>query len=490
MIRTGADYLRGLRDGREVWLAGHRVPDVLAEPALAGVAHSVAQLYDLQHDPALQDVLVDQEDGQLVPVSLAAPRDAHALRRRGAAFRATAEATFGLLGRSPDFVNTAVTAFASADAFFASVDPRFGRNIRAFHAQCRASDLFLSHATINPPADRGRSSNDQDDPYIHLRIVRETSEGVVVRGAKLIGTLVPIADEIVVFPLPKYHPGDEAYTVAFSIPVGTPGVRIVCREPFVSDPGRRVSNPLGAYDEMDATCIFDDVTVPWDRVFFYGDVDAANRLYDVTTARHHTGQHGIVRGAAKAELLVGIAIALAEMSGTNAFLHVQEMLGEVLGSLELAKAGVLAAEANAAPSAWGTHTPAIEPIMALRYHFPKLTARMIEVIQILGGGSLLGTPAEEDLRSELWPAIEPFFRGRGVSGEERVRLLKLAWDATGSAFGQRQMQYERYHSGDPVRLAAAQYFGYDTTSLLDGVGRALNPRPVLAAAEKRVEMAE
>jgi 4-hydroxyphenylacetate 3-monooxygenase/anthranilate 3-monooxygenase (FAD)/4-hydroxyphenylacetate 3-monooxygenase len=101
---------------------------------------------------------------------------------------------------------------------------------------------------------------------------------------------------------------------------------------------------------------------------------------------------------------------------------------------------------------------------------------MIEVIQLLGGGSLLSTPAEEDLRSELWPGIERYFRGaHGVSAEQRVRLLKLAWDATGSAFGQRQMQYERYHSGDPVRLAAAQYTGYDTAPLLRTVQRAMHP---------------
>ncbi|MFI5888290.1 4-hydroxyphenylacetate 3-hydroxylase family protein [Streptomyces sp. NPDC051554] len=478
-VRTGAEYLKGLSDGREVWLAGRRVHDVLDEPILASAAHTVARLYDLQHDPEFRGHLVYEGDGEVYPISLAAPRSPLDLKTRGRAFHATASATFGLLGRSPDFVNTLVTAFSSAHEFFSRTDPRFGRNIKAFHADCRERDPFLSHATINPPLNRARTSSEQDDPFVHLRIVREVSEGLVVRGAKLIGTLVPVADEIVVFPLPKYAKGDDSYTVAFSIPVSTPGLRIVCREPLVADPTRHLSTPLAPYDEIDATCIFDDVVVPWDRVFFHGDVDAANRLYDVTTARHHTGQHGIVRGAVKAELLTGIAVAVAEMSGTNAFLHVQEMLGELLGSLELAKAGILAAEVDAHMSEWGTLTPAIAPIMALRYHFPKMASRMIEVIHTIGGGSLLSTPAEEDLRSELWPSIERFFRGAdGVSAEHRIRLLKLAWDATGSAFGQRQMQYERYHSGDPVRLAAAQYSGYDTSPLLETVNRALHPATV------------
>ncbi|ANZ39728.1 4-hydroxyphenylacetate 3-monooxygenase [Lentzea guizhouensis] len=476
-IRTGVDYLAGLRDGREVWLGGRRVDDALTEPVLGSTARTVARLYDLQHDPELRDVLTCSRDGEAQPLSLVVPRNGDELRRRGTAFNVAAQATFGLLGRSPDFVNTAVTAFGSAASFFAGVDPRFGRNIRDFHAECVRTDRFLAHATINPPLHRGRSSSEQDDPFVHLKIVRRKSDGIIVRGAKLIGTLVPIADEIVVFPLPKYAPGDDDYTAAFAIPIATPGLRIVCREPLVN-PERLVSNPLAPYEEIDATCVFDDVFVPWERVFFHGDVDLANRLYDATTARHHTGHHGIVRGVAKAELLAGIAIALAEMSGTRTFLHVQEMLGDVLGSLELARAGVLAAEAGASMSPWDSWTPAVEPIMALRYHFPRMCARMIEVIQLLGGGSLLSTPSEEDLRSELWPGIERFFRaGDGTSAESRVRLLKLAWDATGSSFGQRQMQYERYHSGDPVRLAAAQYLGYDTSGLLETVNRALHPVP-------------
>jgi 4-hydroxyphenylacetate 3-monooxygenase oxygenase component len=475
-IRAGADYLAGLRDGREVWLGGRRVSDVLSEPRLACTAHTVARLYDLQHDADLQDILTCQDGGERHPRSLAVPRDREALRRRAAAFEATADATFGLLGRSPDFMNTAVTAFASAADFFGEFNPQWGRNIVAFHSRCLEQDTFISHAAINPPLDRARSAAKQDDRFVPLRIVRATGDGLLVRGAKLIGTLVPIADELMVFPLPGYRPGDEPYTAAFAIPVATPGLRIVCREPLIADPYRQLSNPLSQYEEMDATCIFDDVLVPWERVFFHGDVDAANRLYNATTALHNTGHHGIIRGTRKATLLAGIAVSVAEMSGSNSFLHVQEMLGEIIGFLELSKGGVLAAEHGAWRSRWGTLTPAIAPILALRYHFPRMCSRMIEVIQTLGGGSLLSTPAEEDIRGELWPSIERFFRGAaGVSAEHRIRLLKLAWDATGSGFGQRQMQYERYHAGDPVRLAAIQYASYDTDALTATADRALPP---------------
>jgi 4-hydroxyphenylacetate 3-monooxygenase/anthranilate 3-monooxygenase (FAD)/4-hydroxyphenylacetate 3-monooxygenase len=477
-IRTGPQFVAGLRDNRQVWLGGERVADVTKHPVLAGPIASLAALYDLQHDPQHTDLLtqVDEALGERVPRALISPASRQDLVQRRLASKAGADATLGLMGRSPDFLNVAVAAFASAAEYFGQVNPAFPENIRAYHEHCRRGDLFLAHATINPQTDRSKSSAEQRDETAHMRIVGKTNEGLVISGAKMIGTLVPAADELVVFPLPRYMPGDEPYTAAFAIPVATEGLRIVCREPFGSIAGRDpFDHPLARFDEMDATVIFEDVVVPWHRVFFHGDVDLANSLYDATTARHHTGHQGITRGVSKMELLVGIAISLAESSGTNGFLHVQEMLGEAIGFLELARGGVLLAEERGSLSRWGTYTPDIAPIQALRYHFPRMCARIVEVIQICGGGSMLATPTLADLDAADQPCVERFFSSAGMSsGRDRIQLLKLAWDASGDSFGQRQMLYERYHSGDPVRLAAQQYQAYPAAPLREAVARALD----------------
>lgn len=477
-LRTGSQFVAGLRDNRQVWLGGERVADVTKNPVLAGPIASLAALYDLQHDPRHTDVLTQMDEalGERVPRSLMSPSSRQELVQRRLAGKATADATLGLMGRSPDFLNVAVAAFASAAEYFGQEKPAFAENIRRYHEDCRRGDLFLAHATINPQTDRSKSSSEQTNSTAHMRILGETSEGLVISGAKMIGTLVPAADELVVFPLPRYMPGDEPYTAAFAIPIATAGLRIVCREPFGSITGREAfDHPLARFDEMDATVIFDEVVVPWHRVFFHGSVELANSLYDATTARHHTGHQGITRGVAKAELLTGIAICLAESTGTNGFLHVQEMLGELIGLLELARGGVLLAEERGSVSRWGTFTPDVAPIQALRYHFPRMCARMVEVIQILGGGSLLATPTLADLEADDEPNVERFFSSVGIpAGRERIHLLKLAWDASGDAFGQRQLLYERYHSGDPVRLAAGQYLGYPAESLREAVARALD----------------
>ena len=121
----------------------------------------------------------------------------------------------------------------------------------------------------------------------------------------------------------------------------------------------------------------------------------------------------------------------------------------------------------------GTLRPALEPLQALRYHIPRFYERMVAVTQVLGAGALLANPSEADLGCAIGDDIRRYYRGADVAAEARIRLSKLAWDATGTQFGQRQLQYERYYAGDPVRLGASIYLMQDHASLLAMVDRAL-----------------
>lgn len=467
-VRSGRQYLEAIRSPREVWLHGRRVDDVTVHPAFVGCVKTVANLYDLQQEPRWSDTLTYEcpEAGGRAAITYRIPVNQEHLAARRHAIELWAKTTFGMFGRSPDFFNSAIAAFAAASEYFTEIDPRFGANVRSFYQYARSRDLFLTRATIAPQVDRSRSSAAQEDPYSNLRVVRETDSGLIVRGAKMISTNAPIADELLVFPLPGLKSGDEPYALSFCIPISTPGLRLICREPFLQDSQSRFDHPVSSrLEEIDATCIFDDVLVPWERLFFYGDISKANVLYGETMARNHAGHQAMIRSLVKSELLVGIAIELAEASGTSAFLHVQQMLGEVIGDLEIIRALVQRTESEAVMSRWGNLCPAIEPIQAFRCSFPRMNARVVEVIQLLGGGSLLSTPTEQDLGSPISGDIARYFRGTGVSASDRLALLKLAWDVTGTAFGQRQLLYERYHAGDPVRIAASQYSCFDKTSL-------------------------
>jgi 4-hydroxyphenylacetate 3-monooxygenase oxygenase component len=385
-----------------------------------------------------------------------------------------ADASFGLLGRSPDFLNTALMAWTENADFFGQRGAQFADNVRTYYRYCRERDIFQTHAIVNPQTDRSKSSEQHEDKFAHLGVVEETKDGLIVRGAKMLATHGPTADEILVYPQPGIRDGDERYVLAFGIPAGAKGLTFICREPFDDGTQSAWDHPLGArFEEPDAVCVFDDVLIPWDRVFLYGDVKMGNAMFAQASIRNNTGHQTAIRGLAKCQFIVGIAIALTRAIKSDVFIHVQEQLGEMLGYLQMIESAILAAEQKCEPTGRGAVRPAWAPLQALRYHLPKWYERMVSVTQTLAAGGLLISPTEADLRSAVGPDIARYYKGAGVGAEERIRLFKLAWDATGTQFGQRMLHYERYYAGDPVRVGAAYYLDHDVDPLLAMVKRAL-----------------
>jgi 4-hydroxyphenylacetate 3-monooxygenase oxygenase component len=474
-VRSGQEFIDGLRAApREVWAAGRKVADVTADPMFARPVRSIAELYDLQVSPAHREVMTVREDGGEYGASFLIPRVQADLETRRLSMKVWAEAMFGMVGRSPDYLNTTLMTWAEGADFFGQRGPQFADNVRNYYRLCRDKDLFCTHAIVNPQTDRSKGSHQQGDEYAHLGVVEETKDGLIVRGAKMLATHGPTADELLVYPQPGNREGEEKYMLAFGIPCATKGLKFICREPF--DDGRQSlwDHPLGArFEEPDAVCVFDDVLVPWDRVFLYGDVKMGNDLFKQASIRNHTGHQTAVRGLAKCQLMTGIVIALTRTVKSDGFLHVQEQLGELLGYLQMIEGAIVLAEQKAEPTGRGAIRPAYAPLQALRYHLPKWYERMVQVTQTLAAGGLLISPMEADLRSAVGPDIARYYKGAGVEAEARIRLYKLAWDATGTQFGQRMLQYERYYAGDPVRLAASYYNDSDVAPLLDLVKRAL-----------------
>ena len=290
--RTGAEFTAGLRDQREVWLGNERVEDVTTHPAFRAAVESIAQLYDMQHDPAYRDTLCypSPTSGKPVGLSFLIPRTRDDLVRRRAMSKVWADATCGMMGRSADFLNAMLTAWAAKADYFARQSPECRERVLDYYEHCRENDLFLTHTLVDPQVDRSRNRAEQDDPHQCLGIVDETAEGLVIRGAKMIATAAPFADEILAWPFPPtLTAAESAYAIVFIIPVASPGLKILCRESFTR-PGAVEDHPLSArFDEMDAVAVFDDVVVPWPRVFLHKDVN----LGRPDVHRHpHSGMDG------------------------------------------------------------------------------------------------------------------------------------------------------------------------------------------------------
>src|SRR5215472_4851222 len=290
--RTGAAYLQGLRArNTEVWLGHERIRDVTTHPALRRCARSVAHLYDMQYDPVLRDEMtyISPTSGQRVGLSFITPQSLEDLQRRSRMMLQWARYSGGMLGRSPDYLNVSLMAAAAAAEFYGQNDPRFADNARNYYTYVRENDLCLTHTLVNPQANRALTATGHPSAEIAARIVKETDKGIVIRGARILATLGPLSDEIMVFPstVLKAAADTASFAFAFAIPCDTPGLKFICREGF--DYGYpHFDHPLGSrFEEMDAIVVFDDVVVPWERVFLKADPFLCNQLFAATNAVVH-----------------------------------------------------------------------------------------------------------------------------------------------------------------------------------------------------------
>jgi len=458
--RTGAEYIQGLQDQeREIWLRGERIKDVTTHPGLANGVRAIASLYDLQHDPALRDEMtyVSPTSRARVGLSFVIPRTKQELERRGAMMLRWARTTCGMMGRSPDFMNVTFAAWAAAGDYFARGRPQFGQNMRRYYEYISEHDLTLTHSLINLQRSRTVSGMFNLEAGTALQVVRETDAGIVVHGARILATLGPLADEIAVYS-PRVAPHTETHSpfaLNFAIPCGTPGLKFLCRESF--DLGRsHFEHPLGSrFEEMDCVVFFDDVLVPWERVFLLGDVDLLNGTATATHSMTHTAHQGAAKNIAKCEFVLGLALLMTKTLGNAHLPHSEERLGELMLYTELMKACMRAAEADAQLDEWGVMCPAALPAESTRNLFMTAYPRMVEILQLLGSSSFMITPSEADFSGPLAPQIEQYLATDTATARDRVKLFRLAWDVAGSAFGSRQVLYERFFASDPLTRARA-----------------------------------
>jgi 4-hydroxyphenylacetate 3-monooxygenase len=453
-------YIERLKQKRCVYLNGALIEDVSKESMFEGAVKKIVEYYDLQQKEPEVFTFSDSE-GQH-SISLMLPKSRSDLKKKRIAYKRIADLSFGMLGRTPDFINAALTAMmANAHILGIGEYANYSRNAVNYYNYCKLNNLFVGHGAVNPQIDRSKALGQQDGTHAGVKVIAWNSDGIVVSGAKMIVTLAPIADELLIFNMPGLREGDEDYAIAFALPLIAKGVRLLCRKALIKEQYTDFDHPIAnKFDEIDAYLILDQVDIPWEKVFVFRDVKKSNEFYDKTKARNHTGHQGIIRGLAKAELLTGVAIELANKIGSATFLNVQEQLGELTSSIELVRGAILLSEDDADIDDNGIYNPSIQAIQAIRYYFPKWYQRMVTIIQSLAAGSMLAVPHSGDFTNDNANFIGTALKSPLMSAEYRCVLLNLAWDLSGDAFGQRQLVYEIYHAGDPARIAAGHFFNY------------------------------
>jgi aromatic ring hydroxylase len=443
-IRRGEQYLDSLRDGRRVWLQGESV-DVTEHPRLAGCARSVAAVYDLQHDPAHQELLtmISPATGQRVSLAYLLPHSVEDLTRQRKMYEFLVRRAGGVAARLPQHLATVVLGLHDSRDIFGQENPAFAENVTRYFEHCRENDLSIATIFNDPFHHRSHPESKQE----YLRVVERRPDGIVVRGAKGVGTQAPYANEILCLtqPRPNLQPDEVMY---FAVPVNSQGIQLICRESLTSpNPEDHPLNPR--WDEMDAMVLFDDVFIPWNRVFYLRQSQPEDPgLY----ARLFQGAMGIgpwyvlVRLAVKAEVLLGICAAMAEYLGTSKQPHVQIALADAIIYMETMRAFIHAAEMNPVRSQSGLTLPNWTPAQAGRIFSIEGYPQMLQLMRELCGSGILMSPSQADMNNpEVGQQIRRYFVGENERTQEMFRMLKLVWEYACDSFGSRQLLFEMFN---------------------------------------------
>ncbi len=447
---TGDEYLESLRDGRELWIYGEKVQDITTHPAFRNSVRMVARLYDALHNPKTKHIITSPTDtgsGGYTHSFFKASRNAEEQIAARNAIAAWQRIVYGWMGRSPDYKAAFLATLGGNSGFYAPYE----ENARAWYKQAQENVLFLNHAIVNPPVDRNKPPDEVADVYV--RVVKETDAGIVLNGAKVVatGSAFTHANFIAHHGLPIKR---KEYAVVCTIPMDAQGMKLLCRNSYEmtsSVMGTPFDFPLSSrLDENDAIFVLDNVLVPWENVFVYGDVEKFNGFFPRSGFVHRFGLHGCTRLAVKLDFICGLLLKAVETTGIRDFRGVQVNVGECIAWRNLFWGLSDAMCHNVMP--WNDEyvLPNINTVMAYRMVMTVAYPRVKQIIEELIASGLIYQPSTgKDFNvPEIAHYLEKYVRGSfGIEAMDRIKLMKLLWDSIGTEFGGRHELYERNYAG-------------------------------------------
>jgi 4-hydroxyphenylacetate 3-monooxygenase len=454
MLISGKQKLERMRDGRAIYIGAERVDDVTRHPAFRNGARTIAALYDLKADPAKRNLFAFEEDGERYGLPWLRCRSREDLARRMRAMKAIADATYGLIGRSPDHVAGLITGLAMKPDLLERLHPGFGDNLLRYYEFARRNDLYISFAVTPPSGIRSReifTGEARDDPT--LQVVGEDDSGVTVSGMKMLATGAVFADEVWIGNLTAIDDKRASESITAAMPIATPGVSFWAREPYERHARHEADYPLSyRFDETDTVLVCDRVRIPWERVFLHNNGAMSRRIYIETPANCYQNHQSNTRFWSKMGLIVGLASRMCQANGVDKIPAVRETLGR-LAALEATIGGLVQGQIEACEQ-WPEDyvTPNRRIMYATLNWCQEHHTEIVDILRTLAGAAPLQMPASIDLVTdpELRERFERWWSTPALAAAERLKLYKLVWDLIGSEFAGRHMLYERFYAGNSI----------------------------------------
>ena len=462
--KTGAEHITSLRDGRTVYLDGKLVGDVTEHPAFRNAVHSAAALYDFQARPENLEFMTFRPNGSNRRVNRAwqMPRSYEEMVQRRKALQAWAAQSCGYFGRSPDHLASSLVGQRMGIEVFRKHGAERAKAFAEYFDFASRNDLFLTYVIINPQAERSKAWGEQDEDLV-ARIVDEDASGITIRGAKMLGTSSIMANEVFVANLQPLKPGEEALAFSCALPMNAKGLRVLSRKSYEQHAVSLYDNPLSSrFDENDALIYFDDVKVPWERLFVYRDPDMCRAQFHDTQGHAYQNYQAQIRLSVKIAFLAGLARRVTEAIGTTNIPSVAEQLGMLAAEVGMVSAMLSGMEASGSQlGEW--YVPNKHFMYSAQVLTQDLYPRVIRTIRELAGGALIMLPSSvlDFSNPEMTVIINKAQRSATMAPEQKVKFLKAAWDAVGSEFGSRHLQYEMFYAGARFVTAGHSFRTFD-----------------------------
>src|SRR6478672_13478632 len=470
---TGAEYLESLRDGREVYIYGERVADVTTHPAFRNTARSIARLYDALHDEKRKDLLTwptDTGSGGFTHKFFRAARSREELIAQRDAIAHWARMSYGWMGRSPDYKASLMNTLGANHKFYG----KFSSNALSWYRRAQEHVLFMNHAIVNPPVDRAKAVDQVKDVFITIQ--KENDAGIFVSGAKVVATSSALTHYNFLGQNAAVPINDSDLAVMFIAPMNAPGVKLFCRtsyEMMASVMGTPYDYPLSSrFDENDAIFVFDDVFIPWEDILIYREVEKLKTFYPRSGFVNGFQFQGCTRFAVKLDFLAGVVAKALRVTGADEFRGNQAMLGEIIAWRNLFWAISDAMAMNPVPWSGGAVLPNAQSGSSYRVFAGEAYGRVKEIVEKIVASALIYLPSSaKDFKN---PVIDKYLakyvRGsHGIGYKERIKVMKLLWDAIGTEFGGRHELYEMNYAGNHEDIRIQAMWNARTTGTLDGL---------------------
>ncbi len=475
MIRTGAEYKESIRDGREVYINGERVKDVTIHPAFQPLVEVRARIYDMQHEDATRDIMTVAQDGQINAVGNALPYNQADWWAKRRAIDTVMEDVGGVVTRVGDETVGEMWSLQDGESVLNEVDPQFAQNIKTHIRKVIEFDPFHVSANTDPKGDRSKAPQDQD-PDMLLHAVKETDEGIVVRGAKY-ETAAAYANQAFTKPTIANWGQDKLsdYAVGFICDLGSPNLKFLCRSGFAGARGAcpradARNYPLAnKFDEVDTIVIFDDVLIPWENVLFYRHTKAATFIR--ATLHRYSAFAFVQRTLKQADMMIGAALFNVRQTGLDKQPAVQEKLSTLAVWREGINAHLTAAITLGERSPAGLLMPNQSLLYTGRVAAISKLPEMMHLARELCGGQICVTPDVATFEApETKPWMDKYYSINDEwAAEDRRKLLAFARDLLNSDYAGHRLTFQLFAQSPPFAHLAAVYRNFDWDGPLDFV---------------------